>query len=950
MGLRLEQPGSALRRSVLSNTLAITLSALSTLLAAGSALAQTQAPAKRPAAVKPSPDGYTVEPAPTWAQPLAVDQALVAQLPRAPLHVLLDDMQTRLDRNEQSQYVHVVRQVNESGGLETGSQIQIDFDPSYQSLALNTLAIWRNGARIDKMPTRRVQLLHRESQLERQMIDGRRTASIVLDDLRVGDRVEFAYTRRGANPVFEGRFVDVESTINSRGPTALVRYRLLAPSSRDVRLRADPARHEVTSREQAGWRETLIRRVNVPQYQHDPYIPPIVYMSDTIQFSEFADWADVARWGARVFAVASGAPSAAVRTEADRLAQLAGTDAADRVRRTLDFVQTEVRYFGTEMGANSHRPADPDLVLKQRFGDCKDKATLLASLLKAQGIASTPVLVSTMFRSEVPDLLPSPLAFNHVIARVDVDGGLLLDGTRSRQTGPLSERQARGLGFGLPTEASITALAALPDSRDTVHIEGDDRVVFTRLADDPVLDAQLTYHGDSAEGLRYAVDTQPLAEIEKHFAGEYARHYPGAEITEPIQVEEVTGHNSVRVRLKFKLPNYLRLPEDKQMTGDFGLPTIITELRLPDQAPRKLPMRIGQLGIYRHAVEFRFPEAVYSREERAPFDHVGQVFELHGMVDGARSTARFSTELRIIKERLEPADWQAHRDLLVKLWPRVSSNINIPTLGQAQAATLMDKLKSPEASLYKTEAQQSAQAKLWILQARLDSNRLPARPRAQILVQRGVQQDHLGLVNEAARSLNEALALDPQNSGAYAALSVNALLRGDDERAVAHASQALKLSPSDAAPRYTRAYANFYAGRVDVARDELLEILKSRSEIERSYATLWLHLATRKLGGDAFAATRAYQPTDSKPAWPYPVVKLLNGSGTLDEALAAARADKQEADGRLCELYFFLGQHQLLSGQTQAAKESFQKAVGTRVQEFTEYALAQRELQALGKR
>ena len=730
MGLRLEQSGSALRRGVLtSTTLVIALSVLWALAGPGKALAQTAAPAKRPAAAKPPPEGYAVEPTPSWALPLAVDQALAAQLPRAPLHVLLDDMQTRLDRNEQSQYVHVVRQVNESGGLETGSQIQIDFDPSYQSLALNTLAIWRNGTRIDKMPTRRVQLLHRESQLERQMIDGRRTASIVLDDLRVGDRVEFAYTRRGSNPVFEGRFVDVESTINSRGPTALVRYRLLAPSSRDVRLRADPARHEVTSREQAGWRETLIRRVNVPQYQHDPYIPPSVYMTDTIQFSEFADWADVARWSARVFSVAAGAPSAAVRTEAERLAGLAGAEPAERVRRTLDFVQTEVRYFGTEMGANSHRPADPDQVLKQRFGDCKDKATLLAALLKAQGIATTPVLVSTLFRSEALDLLPSPLAFNHVIARVEVDGGLLLDATRSRQTGPLSERQARGLGFGLPTEANATALAALPDSRDTVHIEGDDRVVFTRLADDPLLDAQLTYHGDSAEGLRHAVDSQPLAELEKHYAGEYARHYPGAEIAEPIKVEEIAGHNSVRVHLKFKLSNYLHLPEDKQLSGDFGLPTIINELRLPDQAPRKLPMRIGQPGIYRHAVEFRFPEAVYSREERAPFDHVGQVFELHGMVDGARSSARFSSELRILKERLEPADWQAHRDLLLKLWPRISSTVNIPTLSPAQATSLMEKLKSPEASQYKLEAQQSAQAKLWILQARLDSDRLPARPR-----------------------------------------------------------------------------------------------------------------------------------------------------------------------------------------------------------------------------
>lgn len=934
---------------------------ITALLLAGPVHAQTTAPAKRstPAVKAPSAkseEGYALEPTPSWVQAQTVDQALVAQLPRAPIHVLLEDLQTRLDRDDQSQFVHIVRQVNESGGLESASQIQIDFDPSYQTLALHTLEVWRNGARIDKLPTRKVQLLHREAQLERQMVDGRRTASIVLDDVRVGDRVEFAYTLRGANPVFEGKFVDTEWTLNSRGPTALLRYRLLAPTSRNIHLRADPSRHEVSSRDQAGWRETLIRRVGAPQFQQDPYAPASVYLPDQLQFSEFSDWTEVARWGTRVFSAAGNTPSLAVRAQADRLQQAAGNDPAERVRRTLDFVQTEVRYFGTEIGANSHRPAEPEAVLKQRFGDCKDKTTLLIALLRAQGVAATPVLVSTFLRNDVPELLPSPLAFNHVIARVHVDGGLLLDGTRGRQTGPLGERQSRGLGFGLAIDGNTTALSPLPDSRNVVHVEGDDRVVFSRVAVDPVLEVQLTYFGEVAENMRYILDAQPLSEVEKRFIGEYVRHYPGAEIAGPMQVDEIADHNAMRVRLKFKLPNYLRMPEAKLLAGDFGLPAVASEMRLPDQVPRKLPMRLGTPGIYRHAVEFRFPEEVFTQEERTPFDQAGNLFELHTVVDGKRESTRVSAELRLLRDRLEPGDWQAHRDQMLKLWPRVAGSISVPTLSQQQAKGVVDKLNVAKEELkrgtsaLKTEMQQEAQVKLWVVQARLDSLRLPPKPRAQILVERGVQQDRLGQFSEAALSFNEALSLDDRNSAAHAALSVNALLRGDDEKSIAHASQALQLSPYEPGPRYTRAYANYYAGRVDATRSELLEILKSRSEVDRSYATLWLHLASRRLGGDGAAATKAYQATDAQPAWPYPVVKLLNGSGTLDQALAAARVDKQSASGRLCELYFFLGQQQLLDGNTQAARESFQKVLATEVINATEYVLAQRELKALSKR
>jgi lipoprotein NlpI len=538
-----------------------------------------------------------------------------------------------------------------------------------------------------------------------------------------------------------------------------------------------------------------------------------------------------------------------------------------------------------------------------------------------------------------------------------VGGGLLLDGTRSRQTGPLAERQSLGLGMGLSADANSTALQPLPDTRKVLHAEGADRVTFTRLDTDPVLDASLTYHGEFAENVRHALDAQPLSELEKGFLADYTRLYPGAELSTPLQVQEVPGHNALRVSLGLKLPGYLRLAENKQLTADFGLNTLISQLRLPDQAPRKLPLRLGQPGLYRHAVEFRFPEEISTRDDRVPFDHAGANFELHSLAESKRDHARFSAELVLLKDRLEPAEWANHRDQLTKIWPRLAGHITIPTLNTHQSTGVIDKLKAAQEDArrgrdkLKTQAQREAQAKLWVAQARLDSGRLPPKPRAQVMAEAGEQLDHLGRASEAASFFREAVALDPQSSVAHSGMSVNALLRGDDELAATHATQALKLAPGDTSPRYTLAYAHYYAGRPEAARDELLTLLKNRSEVDRGYATLWLHLATRRLGGDAVAATQPYQPeatsSDRPPAWPYPVIKLLDGSSTLSDALKAANADTQAAAGRLCELYFFLGQQQLANKQAAAARESFQKAVGTGVVEFTEHALAQRELNAL---
>lgn len=948
---------------------ACTVLALTLALALFAPPLHAQPPAKRPAGTSaagraaPSTPGHVVEPAPAWVETLEADAALIAQLPRAPLQLLLDDNQVRLDpKGPPTRYVHVIRQISDTGGLQAGAQLQVNFDPSYERLALHRLVVWRDGQRIDKLPGLEVRLLHRETQLERQMVDGRRTASIVLDDVRVGDRVEYAMSLRGANPVFGGRYGLVESTVNQNGPTALVRYRFLAPRGRELRVQADPGRHQLSSRSQGDWTETTVRRTLAPQAQADAHAPAASFLPDHLQVSEFANWAEVARWGADTFAPATRSPSPAVLAEAQRLRQAAGDDPAELLRHTLDFVQTQVRYFGTEIGVNSHRPADPDTVLRQRFGDCKDKTALLIALLQAQGIRATPVLVSTYLRQDLDRMLPSPMVFDHVVARVDlpgIDGGLLLDGTRSRQTGPLAERQSLGLGLGLAADAQAQALAALPDARAVLHADGDDQVVFTRLDADPVLNVQLTYQGEIAENLRAVLDQQ-ASQMERALAAEYARHYPGAELARAMEAEEVAGRNALRLTLGFRLPHYLRLVDGKQLVGEFGLPLVASELRLPDQAPRERALRLAQPGRYRHAVEFRLPADTLTREGRTPVDHVSPHFELHSVADTRRDRVRLSTELVVRKDRVEAAEWAAHRDQLRKVWASVNGQVSLPTLDPAKYATLMDRLKAAAEAAQsgrdglKTEVQRTARAKAWLLQAQLDSGRLPPRARAEVLAELGMQQDHGGQRAEAAESFAAAVALDPQNAAAHAGLAVNALLRGDDALALAHAGQALQLDPAETGPRYTRAYAHYYAGRTEAARDELLDLLSRREEVNRGYATLWLHLATLRLGGDPVAATAPYQPAaegaQATPAWPYPLVRLLDGRHGLDEALAAAREDAREAPGRLCELYFFRGQQLLLAGQTAAAREAFQKAVDTGVLEFNEHALARRELQRLAGR
>jgi tetratricopeptide (TPR) repeat protein len=130
-----------------------------------------------------------------------------------------------------------------------------------------------------------------------------------------------------------------------------------------------------------------------------------------VQISSFQSWEEVGRWywnlqKDRV------EPTPAIRAKAAELTQ-GMTDDAAKLQALYGFVSTQYRYIGIAFGIGRYQPHTADDVLTNSYGDCKDKHTLLASLLQASGITLYPALISSSFKID-PDV-PSPAQFDHVI-------------------------------------------------------------------------------------------------------------------------------------------------------------------------------------------------------------------------------------------------------------------------------------------------------------------------------------------------------------------------------------------------------------------------------------------------------------------------------------------------------------------------------------------------------
>lgn len=97
-----------------------------------------------------------------------------------------------------------------------------------------------------------------------------------------------------------------------------------------------------------------------------------------------------------------------------------------KIKAIYNFVTKKVRYVGYEFGIGGYEPSDVNTIFKNRFGDCKDHATLFSSMLTAIGVKSYPVLVPT---SQIPNMnpkIPTPFVFDHEITAIRLKNGKLL--------------------------------------------------------------------------------------------------------------------------------------------------------------------------------------------------------------------------------------------------------------------------------------------------------------------------------------------------------------------------------------------------------------------------------------------------------------------------------------------------------------------------------------------
>jgi hypothetical protein len=233
----------------------------------------------------------------------------------------------------------------------------------------------------------------------------------------------------------------------------------------------------------------------------------IHYSGSTMKVPEADTWEGIGEWYAQL-AHDRQAATPDIAARAVELVQ-GKTDFYDRAEAIAEFVQKNIRYFVVELGIGGYQPHPAANIFRSRYGDCKDKATLLIAMLESVGIHGDFVLVDSE-RGVIDPEAPSSMG-NHMIAAIEIPNGYESTKLRSVVTAKTGKRY---LIFD-PTW-TYTAFGQLEDNLQGsfgVLVEGADSQIV-RL---PVMAANLNRLERSADFQLDADGTLHGEVIEKRF-------------------------------------------------------------------------------------------------------------------------------------------------------------------------------------------------------------------------------------------------------------------------------------------------------------------------------------------------------------------------------------------------------------------------------------------------
>jgi hypothetical protein len=313
-----------------------------------------------------------------------------------------------------------------------------------------------------------------------------------------------------------------------------------------------------------------------------------------------------------------------------------GWSEADRraiVRAVYGFVVSQTRYVGLEFGIHGYKPYRVDDVLRRRFGDCKDKASLLHAMLSAVGVDSRLVLLRMKRLGRIPEAPASLAVFNHAIVYVpELD--LWLDGTASFSGSGDLPGEDRGASVLVIEPSGAPRFSAIPEAAPGQNLtETRFEVAIAPDGTAKVAGASRIAGTEAPQYRRaYLSEHDRRAQLEKAFN----RTFPGLRVREVTVSDLSRIEDDVRMTFALDVPRYAQPDGGGLRFTPFGGGTGYVE-SYASLSARRHDLVVGDPMEKRFTYRYALPAGwkVTEVPEDAAGDGPDAAFEVRYRIEGA---------------------------------------------------------------------------------------------------------------------------------------------------------------------------------------------------------------------------------------------------------------------------------------------------------------------------
>jgi hypothetical protein len=555
--------------------------------------------------------------------------------------------------------IHQKIKIENEKGKKFG-HLQIPFDSERERIRfIEGFTILPNGKKL-KITSEDIKIVTPAEFTEySSLYPGFKVMSINFPGVEIGSIIEYKYQIITFKPLIEKHFWD-GFYFQSTEDFALSRYELKIPKKiklqiyeKDIKL--------LEKKESFDYITYIWEKRDVPSIIEEILMPPLSEIVPKVYLSTFSSWEEIGKW---FFEIS--------KTDKSKEKEIGGVveeiiknkkTEEEKIIFLYNYVCSNIRYVGLEMGIHGYKPHHPEDVLKAKYGDCKDKANLLKRMLEIAGIKSYITLVNT--EREVEKEIPFPGQFNHAILAIPKENNyLFLDPTTEVMKYPdIPTYEQDKYSLVCSENPELVKIPVFQPERNLRK-----RIIYANLDKNGNLTGEVTVipNGIFEAGLRNAFRYQKQIERERSLMRELNTILPGTKLISLEIIGLESMENQLIEKYKFFTENY-GIKVGNKIIFQPSIIDKLSDISIVSLTERKYPLKLNTFYRKEEIVEYKLPEKAEIEALPSSIEINEKFGKFSTQFKKSDSGLTFIRIFEINKLEINPEEYQKFRDFYRKV-------------------------------------------------------------------------------------------------------------------------------------------------------------------------------------------------------------------------------------------------------------------------------------------